>query len=127
MATVTVNNDYESDNRPGEDPCPVIDLIRQIGSEWRLIVLYDLLDEEKRFSEIERSTGARPRTLSRVLSDLEDMGFVARRLEEASPVATYYSLTEKGTSLCPVFAEMESWTAERADSSQSAATSTPRD
>lgn len=104
---------------PGKDPCPVIDLIRQIGSEWRLIVLYDLQGAEKRFSELERSTGARPRTLSRVLSDLEETGFVDRRVEEASPVATYYSLTEKGASLCPVFAAMEAWVDEREERSRS--------
>jgi DNA-binding HxlR family transcriptional regulator len=37
------------------------------------------------------------------------MGFVDRRLEEDAPVATYYSLTEKGESLCPVFDEIEAW------------------
>jgi hypothetical protein len=41
--------------------------------------------------------------------DLQELGFVDRRLEEASPVATYYSLTEKGESLCPVFDAIEAW------------------
>jgi DNA-binding HxlR family transcriptional regulator len=72
-------------------------------------VLYDLQDGEKRFNELKRATGASSRTLSRVLDDLEDMEFVDRRLEEDAPVATYYSLTEKGASLCPVFDEIESW------------------
>lgn len=107
---------HEVGVRPSDDPSPVIDLIEQIGSEWRLIVLYELQgEEEKRFSELERATGAGARTLSRVLTDLEDGGFVARRMEEASPVATYYSLTEKGATLCPVFAAMEAWVAEGSD------------
>lgn len=42
------------------------------------------------------------RTLSRVLDDLEEMGFVERRFEEDVPVATY-SLTPKGNLLCFVF------------------------
>jgi DNA-binding HxlR family transcriptional regulator len=37
------------------------------------------------------------------------MGFVNRRLEEDAPVATYYSLTAKGASLCPVFDAIGSW------------------
>jgi DNA-binding HxlR family transcriptional regulator len=47
-----------------------------------------------------------------VLDDLQDMGFVNRRLEEESPVATYYSLTAKGESLFPVFDAIESWAEE---------------
>jgi len=80
-----------------------------LGSQWRLVVLHDLQDGEKRFNELKRSTGASSRTLSRVLDDLGEMGFVDRRLEEDAPVATYYSLTPKGRSLCPVFEEIEQW------------------
>jgi DNA-binding HxlR family transcriptional regulator len=90
-------------------PCGVVESLDQLGSKWRLIVLHDLQDGEKRFNELKRSTDASARTLSRVLDDLEELGYVDRRLEEESPVATYYSLTEKGRSLCPVFDAIESW------------------
>ena len=96
----------ESDD-PG--PCSVIDSLEQIGSQWRLIVLHDLQEGEKRFNELKRSTDASSRTLSRVLDDLQELGFVNRRLEEDAPVATFYSLTPKGRSLCPVFDEIEAW------------------
>ena len=92
-----------------EEACVVIDSIEQIGSQWRLVVLHDLQEGEKRFNELKRSTGASSRTLSRVLSDLQETGFVNRRLEEDAPVATFYSLTEKGCSLRPVFDEIECW------------------
>lgn len=100
--------DGEDEQSTGE-PCGVIDSLEQIGSQWRLIVLHDLQDGEKRFNELERSTSASSRTLSRVLDDLQEMNFVDRRLEEDAPVATYYSLTEKGRSLCPVFDAVEEW------------------
>lgn len=90
-------------------PCPVIDSIDQIGSKWRLVVLHDLRESEKRFNELKRSTDASSRTLSRVLDDLQELDFVNRRLEEESPVATYYSLTPKAEALCPVFDEIEDW------------------
>jgi DNA-binding HxlR family transcriptional regulator len=73
------------------------------------VILHDLQAGEKRFNELKRSTDANSRTLSRVLDDLQETGFVDRRLEEDSPVATYYSLTAKGQSLCPVFDEIEAW------------------
>ena len=92
-----------------DTPCPVIDSIEQIGSQWRLVVLHELLNGESRFNELKRETDANARTLSRVLDDLQETGFVDRRLEEESPVATYYSLTDKGESLAPVFEEIDDW------------------
>ncbi|ARS88807.1 winged helix-turn-helix transcriptional regulator [Natrarchaeobaculum aegyptiacum] len=91
------------------DACPVIQSLEQIGSQWRLAVLHELQQGEQRFNELKRSTGANARTLSRVLDDLGEMGFVDRRIEEDAPIATYYSLTEKGESLEPVFDEIECW------------------
>lgn len=92
-----------------ETPCPVVDSIEQIGSQWRLVVLYELQNGERRFNELKRETDANARTLSRVLDDLQETGFVDRRMEEDAPVATYYSLTAKGESLAPVFAEIDDW------------------
>ncbi|WP_252699145.1 winged helix-turn-helix transcriptional regulator [Natronosalvus vescus] len=89
--------------------CPVVRSIEQIGSQWRLAVLHELQKDEHRFNELKRATGANARTLSRVLEDLGDLGFVDRRIEEDAPIATYYSLTPKGRSLEPVFDEIECW------------------
>ena len=91
--------------------CPVVEAIDQIGSEWRMIVLHDLHEGEKRFNELKRSTGASSRTLSRVLDDLEERNLVNRRVEDR-PVATYYSVTDKGQALCPVWDELERWSDE---------------
>jgi DNA-binding HxlR family transcriptional regulator len=102
-------NAGETTTEHGDGPCAVVDSLEQIGSKWRLVVLHDLQDGEKRFNELKRSTDASSRTLSRVLDDLQEMGFVDRRMEEDAPVATYYSLTPKGASLCPVFDEIEAW------------------
>lgn len=103
----------QPEEKPG--PCSLVRPLTQIGSQWRLVVLYELLDGELRFNELKRATDANSRTLSRVLSDLNEMGFVHRRLEEDAPVATYYSLTPKGTSLRPVFNNIEDWADEWLD------------
>ncbi|EMA52600.1 MULTISPECIES: winged helix-turn-helix transcriptional regulator [Halococcus] len=96
-------------SRHGEEACAVVDSLDQIGSQWRLVVLHDLQDGEKRFNELKRSTDASSRTLSRVLDDLQTADLVHRRIEEDAPIATYYRLTEKGEALCPVFDEIEAW------------------
>jgi len=99
----------QTEAEPDMDACPVVEAVNEIGSEWRLVVIHDLVDAgEKRFNELKRSTGASSRTLSRVLDDLEAAGLVDRRVEDR-PIATYYSLTESGAALCPVFEELEDW------------------
>lgn len=104
----------DSPREKNSEVCPVVRAVDQIGSQWRLVVLYNL-DEEKRFNELKRATGASSRTLSRVLDDLQQDGFVERRVEEDSPIATYYSLTEKGRALEPVFDSLQEWSEEWLD------------
>jgi len=94
-----------------EGACPIVEAVEQIGSKWRLVVLHDLTDGEKRFNELKRSTGASSRTLSRVLDDLQEADLVERRVEDR-PIATFYSLSAKGRALCPVFEQIEGWTDE---------------
>lgn len=97
-----------ADGHPAQEACAIVEAIREIGSEWRLIVLHDLADGEQRFNELKRSTGANSSTLSRVLDDLRGSDLVERRVED-EPLATYYSLTEKGSDLCPVFTNLGAW------------------
>lgn len=109
--TPTQEESVESANA---EACPTVEAIEQIGSKWRLLVLYDLRDEEKRFNEIKRSTRANSRTLSRVLDDLADASLVDRRVED-KPIASYYSLTPKGQALCPVLSDLDTWAQEWID------------
>ncbi len=107
----TQQQSEESVEEKNAAACPVVEAVGEVGSQWRLVVLYDLEEGEKRFNELKRSTGASSRTLSRVLDDLEGASLVTRRVEDR-PVATYYSLAPKGEALCPVFDEVEAWAEE---------------
>lgn len=108
-----MSSEIFADEQPGDaGVCPVVESIEQVGSKWRLVVLHELQNGERRFNELKRATDASSRTLSRVLDDLQETGFVERRLEEDAPVATYYRLTPKGESLCPVFDEITAWAEE---------------
>jgi DNA-binding HxlR family transcriptional regulator len=123
----SINTQSDTSETKNAEACPVVEAIEQIGSQWRLVVLHDLHGDgpesdssgtspdaqssggdEKRFNELQRSTDASSRTLSRVLDDLEEDDLVNRRVED-KPIATYYSLTEKSRQLCPVFSELEGW------------------
>lgn len=89
--------------------CPVARAFEVVGSKWRLTVLRSLhLYGEQRFSTLQDVTTADSATLSRVLENLEEQDLVDRRLEDR-PIATYYSLTERGEALAGVFEEFEAW------------------
>jgi len=103
-------SDEESDvEKRNADVCNVVGAVEEMGAKWKLIVLNDLRNGEKRFNELKRSTGASSYTLSRVLDDLEEEGFIENRKEFESPVASYYAMTEKGDALCPVFESLDAW------------------
>lgn len=98
--------------RSNRTACPTVESVDIIGETWRLNVLNALQETqggELRFNELKRATNARSRTLSQTLEPLLEHGLVERRMEEASPVAVYYSLTEKGRALEPVFDALERW------------------
>lgn len=104
-------SETETVEKKNADACPVVEAVEEIGSQWRLIILHDLQEGEKRFNELKKSTGASSSTLSRVLDDLEDRELVERRVEER-PIATYYSLTPKGEGLRPALEELADWSEE---------------
>jgi DNA-binding HxlR family transcriptional regulator len=99
-------NDIETQNASA---CPVVHALDQVGTPWRINVIYALRDGEMRFNELKRATDARSKTLSEALDELVENDIVLRRMEEAAPVAVYYDLTEKGEELLDVLAELDSW------------------
>lgn len=97
------------------EACPTVESLDAIGTQWRLNVLYDLQDGEKRFNEIKESTGASSRTLSQTLDRLQAIGLVTERTERDAPIAVYYKLTERGEALEAVFDELDAWAREHMD------------
>ena len=90
-----------------DEECAVACTADIIGSKWTAIILHDLSEGPRRFSELERSCpGISPRTLSDRLRALEREAIVTRRSYGKSPRRSSYELTEKGKGLLPVIEEM---------------------
>jgi DNA-binding HxlR family transcriptional regulator len=106
---MTTDSRQESVETHNASACPVVSAISQVGTPWRLNVVYALQDGEHRFNELKRATDARSKTLSEALDELVDADVVARRMEEDAPVAVYYGLTEKGRELTRVLDELDAW------------------
>jgi DNA-binding HxlR family transcriptional regulator len=87
--------------------CAVAACAEIIGAKWTALLVHDLSEGPRRFSQLERScAGISPRTLSERLRALEDEGIVVRRSFPESPPRVEYELTDKGEALLPIIAEM---------------------
>jgi DNA-binding HxlR family transcriptional regulator len=96
------------DGVPGT--CPVLATARIVSGKWTLLVLRDLADGSRRFTELQRSlAGISPRTLSLRLRVLEEEGVVVRREFPEMPPRVEYALTEKGLDLLPIVEAMRDY------------------
>jgi DNA-binding HxlR family transcriptional regulator len=90
--------------------CPVVETARIVSGKWTLVLLRDLAEGTRRFSELERSlAGISPRTLSARLRSLEDEGIVQRTVHGGVPPRVDYALTEKGRHLVPIVEAMRDY------------------
>jgi DNA-binding HxlR family transcriptional regulator len=81
-----------------------------IGNKWTALILRDLAEGPRRFSELEKSVGnINPRTLSQRLDDLEKHAIITRRSFAETPPRIEYTLTRKGEDLVPVLRQMAAW------------------
>ena len=87
--------------------CSVAACAEILGAKWTAVLVHDLSEGPRRFSELEHScAGISPRTLSERLRALEDEGIVARHSYAESPPRVEYELTDKGDALLPIIEEM---------------------
>src|SRR5712692_11542882 len=99
------------------DVCAVIKAVKRLGSEWRILIAYYLLDKPLRFNDLLKKgkpDDLNSRTLSRTLKYLERMGIVEREVVGTQPFAVVYHLTEKGRDMADILAAYrrggEKWT-----------------
>lgn len=92
------------------ESCPVARTAGIISGKWTLLIVRDLAQGTKRFTQLERSLhGISPKTLSERLRDLERHGMVKRTTYAEVPVRVEYALTEKGRALSPVIDSMRQY------------------
>lgn len=89
--------------------CPIQRSLAIVGRRGAFLVLRDLLDGTRRFSELQASTGLSPNTLTERLKELEAEGILSRVVYPEVPPRVEYSLTEKGRALAPVLEALKAW------------------
>jgi DNA-binding HxlR family transcriptional regulator len=87
--------------------CSVAACAEIIGAKWTALLIHDLSEGPRRFTELEHSCrGISPRTLSERLRVLEGEDLIVRRRYPEAPPRVEYELTEKGEALLPIIDEM---------------------
>jgi DNA-binding HxlR family transcriptional regulator len=90
-----------------DETCAVACTAEIIGSKWTALIVHDLSEGPRRFSQIEHACpGISPRTLAERLRTLEQEQLVVRRSYAEAPPRVEYELTEKGEALLPIISEM---------------------
>jgi DNA-binding HxlR family transcriptional regulator len=101
VATRTMHQVHESET------CSVAACAAIIGAKWTVLLVHDLSEGPRRFTQIEHScAGISPRTLAERLRWLEAEEIVVRRSYAESPPRVEYALTDKGAALLPLITEM---------------------
>lgn len=99
----------ELPNEPGERA------LKALGGRWKMTVLYHVMDQPRRFSELERLV---PDIAQKVLVDqlreLEEHGLVTRTVSAEVPPRVEYFATDLGRSARPLMKGLCAWGAEHA-------------
>jgi len=104
MAVRTMNPVHEAST------CAVAATAEIIGAKWTALLVHDLSEGPRRFSELERSCqGISPRTLAERLRVLEADGILERQSFAETPPRVEYRLTAKGHALREVVRELQRW------------------
>ncbi len=89
--------------------CPVATTVQLIGNKWKMLIIRDLLEAPRRFSELLHSIPISKKVLSDNLRALTQDGLIEREACSGVPPRVTYSLSALGSSLRPIWEAMETW------------------
>jgi len=82
--------------------CNIEVIVDVIGGKWKMLILWNLKEDLKRFNELRRLIpGITQKMLTAQLRELERDGIVLRKVYPQVPPKVEYSLTKYGQSLKP--------------------------
>lgn len=90
-------------------PCPVAITLQIIGTRWKILIIKELLNGTKRFSELKRAVYCSQKVLTSNLKELESDGIILRKVYAQIPPKVEYSLTASGQTLRQLVEDMAKW------------------
>jgi len=90
--------------------CNIEIAMEAIDGKWKILILWYLRDEKKRFNELQKSIyGITQKMLIQKLRELEEDKIVHREVYPVVPPKVEYSLTTYGKTLNPILKELYLW------------------
>ena len=90
--------------------CPVELTLLLISNKWKVLIIRDLLDGTKRFSELKKSiTNISQKVLTSNLREMEENNLLTRKVYPEIPPRVEYTLTDIGYSLKTLLDDMDKW------------------
>ena len=89
--------------------CPIEVTLDVIGKKWTVLIIRELFNGRKRFSEIADSLPISSKLLTERLKELEAHGLILRTLYPEIPPRVEYTLTESGKTLSSVLDALRDW------------------
>lgn len=92
------------------DKCPVETAIDILAGKWKILILWYLKDQKKRFNELEKLLpNTTQKMLIQKLRELENDGLINRKVYPVVPPKVEYSLSEYGYTIIPILKELYKW------------------
>jgi DNA-binding HxlR family transcriptional regulator len=93
-----------------DEICFVERALEALGGKWTLLLIHELMEEPKRFSELRRAIpDASAKMLTMRLREMEMTGIVDREAFNEVPPHVEYRLTPKGAALRTAIEELRVW------------------
>ena len=90
--------------------CPVELTLLLISNKWKILIIRDLLEGTKRFSELKKSiTNISQKVLTSNLREMEENNLLTRKVYPEVPPRVEYTLTDIGYSLKTLLDDMDRW------------------
>ena len=90
--------------------CPVELTLLLISNKWKVLIIRDLLDGTKRFSELKKSiNNISQKVLTSNLREMEENDLLTRKVYPEVPPRVEYTLTNIGYSLKTLLDDMDKW------------------
>ncbi len=90
--------------------CPIEVSLEVIGGMWKTLIIRELMNGTRRYSEIHRALApVTHKMLAQQLRDLESDGVVLRKVYPQVPPKVEYSLSVLGKELIPLMGAMKTW------------------
>lgn len=90
--------------------CPVETAVEVLSGKWKILILWYLRKEKKRFSELEKMLpNTTQKMLIQKLRELEKDEIIERTVYPVVPPKVEYSLTEYGKTLLPILKLLYGW------------------